>query len=701
MTSGLIASAMLLGLISDFVAPAALFTSTTDLIFGYASILVSMISTCTSINRQTDSGEYSIWAGFPLLLLALFSSMLGLGGISGNVVALLVSVTAGISALTWSATQPRAVSTTLTLTWPLTMVCAGFLSLNILHDMTVLQAASGILLYIGVFQSVQSSGIASSSQTAANVLPSNKISKFGGYYINEILKDKESRDIFYFLLLNLSFMVVQMLYGIWTNSLGLISDSIHMFFDCLALAVGLVAAVMSKWPASRSHPFGFAKVEIISGFANGIFLVLISISIMIEAVERLLEPPEMKTDQLLLVSTLGLGVNLVGIFAFNHGHHHGHSHGHSHGHDLSHETKKTPEPLPTIHTPRTSRHDSSFDHVMGLQSPAPEFSGFDQDRRASLVGLGLGDGLGELKEHVLPLPNGHSGYRDRSPNRARSPVRRPGSPLKFAHEPLLPDVTEDHELVAYGDSGTDLLESHSHPHDHDHDQPHGSGKTCHKSSQGGSEGSHSHAMIQNTTGHARDHSPDHSHNHTHSHKKSDSYDLTAGHTHDHDSCSGHAHSEPHSRKNPFPIYAPRRLTGNRWTRPLSQYGRYILTHSRRHAWQRRRHRINHSYTLLWLDRLRSTGIDLHRSTNLPLCHSAAQVLIQRLIADIAKRPRVYLARGSRRSQSNQWGQWHSIHSFLGRRPAKDARDIDHSSWHRWRYRRGQAKGQKKTARRRP
>jgi Co/Zn/Cd efflux system component len=66
-----------------------------------------------------------------------------------------------------------------------------------------------------------------------------------------------------------------------------------------------------------------------------VFLVLISLSIITEAIQRLIHPPEMNTHRLLFISFVGLVVNLVGIFAFNHGHAHaghGHDHGHSHGH---------------------------------------------------------------------------------------------------------------------------------------------------------------------------------------------------------------------------------------------------------------------------------------------------------------------------------------------------------------------------------
>ena len=75
--------------------------------------------------------------------------------------------------------------------------------------------------------------------------------------------------------LNFAFMLVQTFYGIATGSLGLLSDSIHMFFDCLALVVGLCAAVMSKWPPTTKFPYGFGKMDTLAGFANGIFLMYV------------------------------------------------------------------------------------------------------------------------------------------------------------------------------------------------------------------------------------------------------------------------------------------------------------------------------------------------------------------------------------------------------------------------------------------
>ena len=78
-------------------------------------------------------------------------------------------------------------------------------------------------------------------------------------YRRAILQDPATRNLFFFLCLNLSFAFVELLYGMWTNSLGLISDSFHMFFDCTALLAGLVAALVAKWGANERFSYGLVS----------------------------------------------------------------------------------------------------------------------------------------------------------------------------------------------------------------------------------------------------------------------------------------------------------------------------------------------------------------------------------------------------------------------------------------------------------
>ncbi|OWF54437.1 zinc transporter 7-like [Mizuhopecten yessoensis] len=169
----------------------------------------------------------------------------------------------------------------------------------------------------------------------------SKIKQKAAGWLRLIFSDQTSRNLFFFMLLNLSFAFVELTYGIWTNSLGLISDSFHMFFDCTALLAGLAASVISRWRATEAYSYGYVRAEIVAGFVNGLFLLFIGFFIFSEAVERLAEPPEVKHERLFLVSVAGFIVNLIGIFAFQHGHGHSHGgggdHGHSHGgHGHSH-----------------------------------------------------------------------------------------------------------------------------------------------------------------------------------------------------------------------------------------------------------------------------------------------------------------------------------------------------------------------------
>lgn len=116
-----------------------------------------------------------------------------------------------------------------------------------------------------------------SSQNLGAGPPRTPTARLVKAYLKTILANPESRKIFYFLMLNLSYMLVQMLYGVWTNSLGLISDgsfhssqmvhstyltltpAIHMAFDCMAIGMGLFASVMATWPPNERFTYGSAR----------------------------------------------------------------------------------------------------------------------------------------------------------------------------------------------------------------------------------------------------------------------------------------------------------------------------------------------------------------------------------------------------------------------------------------------------------
>ena len=137
-----------------------------------------------------------------------------------------------------------------------------------------------------------------------------------------------------------------------------------MLFDCTALVFSLVASVIVKWPANPTYTYGFGRVETLVGFINSLALVFASGNIVWEAIERLISPQELKTDNLMVVSILGFVVNMVGIFAFDHGGAHGHA-GHNHGPGEHHAHHDSDLDLALNGFDNHQGHDHGHDHHNG------------------------------------------------------------------------------------------------------------------------------------------------------------------------------------------------------------------------------------------------------------------------------------------------------------------------------------------------
>ncbi|CAH8300531.1 unnamed protein product [Eruca vesicaria subsp. sativa] len=183
--------------------------------------------------------------------------------------------------------------------------------------------------------------------------------------IRHILSEKKSRKIALFLLINTAYMVVEFVAGFMSNSLGLISDACHMLFDCAALAIGLYASYISRLPANHQFNYGRGRFEVLSGYVNAVFLVLVGALIVLESIERILDPQEISTNSLLVVSVGGLLVNVVGLIFFHEEHHHAHGGGsgctHSHSHQ-SHSHEEHHEHDHHQHHSHSHKHEEHHEH---------------------------------------------------------------------------------------------------------------------------------------------------------------------------------------------------------------------------------------------------------------------------------------------------------------------------------------------------
>ncbi|MCQ6275713.1 cation transporter [Bacillus sp. V3B] len=108
-----------------------------------------------------------------------------------------------------------------------------------------------------------------------------------------------------------TFMVVEVIGGLLTNSLALLADAGHMLSDAAALGLSFFALKLGERKASQSKTFGYKRFEIIAAALNGFTLILISLYIFYEAFHRFANPPEVQSFGMLAISTIGLLVNIV------------------------------------------------------------------------------------------------------------------------------------------------------------------------------------------------------------------------------------------------------------------------------------------------------------------------------------------------------------------------------------------------------
>ncbi|MEW8968867.1 cation diffusion facilitator family transporter [Exiguobacterium alkaliphilum] len=119
------------------------------------------------------------------------------------------------------------------------------------------------------------------------------------------------RALFLAFLLIATFMIVEVVGGLWTNSLALLSDAGHMLSDAAALGLSFLAVRFGARQATPDRTFGYRRFEILAAFVNGLTLLVISIYIIIEAYKRLFAPPEIMSEGMLVIAVVGLIVNIL------------------------------------------------------------------------------------------------------------------------------------------------------------------------------------------------------------------------------------------------------------------------------------------------------------------------------------------------------------------------------------------------------
>jgi cobalt-zinc-cadmium efflux system protein len=115
------------------------------------------------------------------------------------------------------------------------------------------------------------------------------------------------------LVLTSSFFVVQIFVGLKIGSLAVISDAGHMLIDVAGLVMALLAISFSQRPATPIRTYGFYRAEILASLLNSIFLILLAVFILAEAFQRIIHPTEVSGFSMIIIASIGLGINLLAI----------------------------------------------------------------------------------------------------------------------------------------------------------------------------------------------------------------------------------------------------------------------------------------------------------------------------------------------------------------------------------------------------
>ncbi|MBD7967982.1 cation diffusion facilitator family transporter [Paenibacillus gallinarum] len=122
------------------------------------------------------------------------------------------------------------------------------------------------------------------------------------------------KALFLSFLLITAFMIVEVIGGLYTGSLALLADAGHMLSDAIAMGLALFAFKIGEKAANSSKTYGYKRFEILAAFLNGLTLLIISITIVWEAVQRFSAPPEVASSGMLAVAVIGLIINIVVAF---------------------------------------------------------------------------------------------------------------------------------------------------------------------------------------------------------------------------------------------------------------------------------------------------------------------------------------------------------------------------------------------------
>ena len=124
----------------------------------------------------------------------------------------------------------------------------------------------------------------------------------------------KGKNLFITVVLNALISLAELIGGIISGSISLISDSIHNFSDVLSLLISYAANKLSKRNATAKQTFGFKRSEIIAAFFNSTTLIVLAVFILFEAIQRFITPEKVNSDLVIWLALGSIVINALSVF---------------------------------------------------------------------------------------------------------------------------------------------------------------------------------------------------------------------------------------------------------------------------------------------------------------------------------------------------------------------------------------------------
>lgn len=125
---------------------------------------------------------------------------------------------------------------------------------------------------------------------------------------------KSSKNILTAFLLNFIFSVIELVGGIFTNSISIISDSVHDFGDAISIAIAWLLEKKSEKKPNEKYTYGYLRYSVLGALVTSVILLIGSVLMVYNAIPRLLNPVEVKYNGMLILAILGLTINGIGAY---------------------------------------------------------------------------------------------------------------------------------------------------------------------------------------------------------------------------------------------------------------------------------------------------------------------------------------------------------------------------------------------------